>query len=254
MKFGNGSKAENKILVERSIVSNSSADNSKKHYVKPRGKAVALCVLLIMTSGFAHGYLDSRWTDRQAAQEKAQILLELPLNVGDWELASSSELDSTAQRILQCYGSLLRDYVNKTTGDQVKVFVVAGPRGPIAVHTPEVCYSSSGTEATGDRVSSSLLIDGESQSFWRVKFRKPRSSEPPHIEAWYAWSDGGPWTAATLPRVWLTDSLYKIQAVGPPGKPGQKTSPVEDFLQEFLPKLQAAGVGTKGSKTPTEVG
>ena len=214
-----------------------------------RSKPILFCVLLIIGGGVAHGYLDGRWTSVDAAQAKAEALQNLPLKAGDWDLLTDSELEGSAKRILQCYGSLVRTYVNKTTGAEVSVFVVCGPRGPIAVHTPEVCYSSSGTEPAGDRVVSPVLINGESQSLWTVKFRKPRSSDPPHLEVWYGWSDGGPWKAASVPRVWLTDSLYKIQASGPPAKTGEKESPVEDFLRAFLPSLQKAGVGLKQPKS-----
>ncbi|MDA7878397.1 EpsI family protein, partial [bacterium] len=165
-------------------------------------------MLLIIGGGVAHGYLDNRWTNQDAARVRSKALLNLPLKVGKWELVSSTELEDSTKRILQCYGSILHEYVNNTTGAQVTVFVVCGPRGPIAVHTPEVCYSSSGTEPAGDRVASPMLINGDSQSLWTVKFRKPRSSDPPHLEVWYGWSDGGPWQAASLPRVWLTDTLY----------------------------------------------
>lgn len=218
--------------------------------VAPRGKAVLLCVLLIISGGVAHGYLDSRWKNREVAKADAEILQNIPLNVGNWELISDTELEGAAQRILQCYGSLLREYMNTTTGDRVKVFVVCGPRGPIAVHTPEVCYSSAGTEPAGDRVAMPILSDGESQSLWRVKFREQSSTAPPSLEIWYGWSDGGPWKAASLPRVWLTDSLYKIQVAGPPARPGEELSPAEDFLRAFLPSLQEAGIGTKQNQPP----
>ncbi|MDA7874391.1 EpsI family protein [Rhodopirellula sp.] len=231
-------------------MSNPTPLSDKKHAVASRVKPILLCVLLIIGGGVAHGYLDNRWTDQNAARVKAEALLNLPAKIGKWELASSSEIEGSAKRILQCYGSILQEYVNNTTGAQVTVFVVCGPRGPIAVHTPEVCYSSSGTEPAGDRVASPMLINGDSQSLWTVKFRKPRSSDPPHLEVWYGWSDGGPWQAASLPRVWLTDTLYKIQAAGTPAKDGEKTSPVEDFLEEFLPVLQQAGVGTAEKSTP----
>jgi hypothetical protein len=241
-------------LQEITFVSNPPPNQDVTRAVAPRGKAVLFCVLLIITGGVAHGYLDSRWKNLEFAKAQAEALQDLPLNAGNWELVSNTELEGSAQRILQCYGSVLQEYVNNTTGDRVKAFVVCGPRGPIAVHTPEVCYSSAGTETVGDRVETPILINGESQSLWKVRFRKPRSSDPPHMEVWYGWSDGGPWKAASLPRVWLTDSLYKIQVAGPPAKSGKDISPVEDFLRAFLPSLQQAGIGTKQEEPPAPAG
>ncbi len=224
--------------------SNTTSNADETRSIAPRGKAVLLCVLLILTGGVAHGYLDSRWTRMDVATAQAETLQTLPLNIGDWRLVSEPELEGSAQRILQWYGSILREYVNDTTGDRITVFVVYGPRGPIAVHTPEVCYSSKGTETAGERLATPLLINGETQSLWKVKFRKPRSTDAPHLEVWYGWSDGGPWKASSLPRVWLTDSLYKIQVAGPPAKSGEEMSPVENFLRDFLPSLQKLDIGT----------
>lgn len=214
------------------------SNEEKTRRVAPRGRAVLLCVLLIITGGVTHGYLDGRWTHIADAKLRGTQLQDLPKTAGNWRLLSSEKIPDSAQRTLQCYGSVLRDYVHDITGDRIKVFVVLGPRGPTAVHTPEVCYSSTGTEPAGERVAKSLLINGETQTLWNVKFRRPRTSDPPHLEVWYGWSDGGPWNAASLPRVWLTDSLYKIQVAGPPAKPDQEISPVEDFLKEFLPSFQ----------------
>lgn len=225
---------------------NSSASNQDKTgAIAPRGKAILLCILLILTGGVAHGYLDGRWTRLDIVKEQAETLQTLPVNIGNWRLVSETELEDSAKRILRCYGSTLREYANDITGDQITVFVVYGPRGPIAVHTPEVCYSSIGTEPAGERVSTPIMINGETQTLWKVKFRKPDANEPPHMEVCYGWSDGGPWKASSLPRVWLTDSLYKIQVAGPPAKSGEDTSPVEDFLREFLPALQRLQIGTQ---------
>ncbi len=244
MKSVSVSKVDLRAKQGKSTVNNRTPQEYQKLSIAPRGKAVLLCVLLIMGGGVAHGYLDSRWKTKESEAEKAELLRDLPRKAGNWELASNTEIEGSAKRILQCYGSLLREYVNGTTGDRVTVFVVYGPRGPIAVHTPEVCYSSTGTEPAGDRVAKPILINGESQSLWNVKFRKPRSTDLPHLEVFYGWSDGGPWQAASLPRVWLTDSLYKIQVAGPPARSGDEVSPVEDFVRAFLPLLQQVEIGT----------
>ncbi|MDE0865297.1 MAG: exosortase-associated EpsI family protein [Rubripirellula sp.] len=218
----------------------------------PRGKAVVLCVLLIITGGVAHGYLDSRWMNQKDVEAQVQILQQLPEKSGDWVRVTDDELQDAAQRTLQCYGSLLQEYLKPATGDRVKVFVVYGPRGPIAVHTPEVCYSSAGTEPTGNRVATTLLIDGQAQALWKVNFRKPRTNAPPHLEVWYGWSDGGPWKASAFPRAWFTDSLFKIQVAGQPAKTSDEISPVEDFLRSFLPTLERAGIGSKRNEAGTQ--
>jgi hypothetical protein len=202
-----------------------------------RKPAMAACFAALLLAGGFHGFLDGRWSDRPNLEQTGARLNELPANCGDWELISDTKLDDKSEEILQCYGSVVREYLKPSTGDRVNVFVVFGPRGPIAVHTPEVCYSSTGTESVGDRVPESLLVGGNKHQLWKVQFRKANTQSAPHLEVWYGWSDGSVWHAAKHPRVWMTDRLYKIQAAGPPAGLGEATSPVEDFLEVFLPAL-----------------
>ena len=51
-------------------------------------------------------------------------------------------MDEDTVEMLECTGNIVRTYENQRTGEVVSVFVIVGPAGPIAVHTPEICYSS----------------------------------------------------------------------------------------------------------------
>ncbi|TWU01258.1 exosortase-associated EpsI family protein [Stieleria varia] len=200
-----------------------------------RTRGVTICVAAILLSGILHGYLDGRWVDKPNLQRIGAQLAELPSKCGDWELADEGELDERAAEMLQCHGSLVREYWNPASGQRVNVAVLFGPRGPIAVHVPEICYSSRGTEPAGPTTVLTLKTDDQLDQLWRVEFQR-EGSEEPHLEVCYGWSDGGRWQAAKYPRVWLTDQLYKVQVAGPPGTDGQP-SPVQDFLKSFLPAL-----------------
>lgn len=100
-------------------MSNPPTLSDEKRVAASRIAPVLLCVLLIIGGGIAHGYLDSRWTNQEETRALAEPLLNLQQKVGNWELVSSDELEGSAKRILQCYGSLVRTYVNKTTGDRI---------------------------------------------------------------------------------------------------------------------------------------
>jgi hypothetical protein len=200
--------------------------------------AIATLLVITVLSGLVHGYLDGRWAAGPDLAAAAARLPELPEKVGPWVLVSDQELPANAARILQCYGSVVREYWNPATGDRVNVALLFGPRGPIAVHTPEICYSSAGTTLLGDRVAQSLDIDGQSEKFWSVQFAHDGDPKP-SLEVWYAWSDGGPWQAADQPRFWLTDRLYKIQLAGKPSADGTQSS-LQDFLAHFLLSVREA--------------
>ncbi len=198
----------------------------------------AIVIVMTLLSAVAHGYMDGRWAKPTDLTAQGQRLTQLPERCGPWVLLKTMELQENAARVLRCYGSTVRAYQNEQTKDVVNVAVLFGPRGPIAVHTPEICYSSVGTAQLGERVTRSLDVAGQSQRLWSVRFAEKGldgNVGEPSFEVWYAWSDGGAWMAAEKPRFWMTPNLYKVQVAGPVGQKG--TPPCEDFLKEFLPQL-----------------
>lgn len=217
------------------IIRNVEYLNVFKNWTYPATLAIILS--LTVASGLVHGYLDGRWAAGSSAEATAQMLPQLPEQVGPWVRVSDHELDRSAQKLLQCYGYLNRQYWNPATGERVTVAVLFGPRGPIAVHTPEICYSSAGTVPVGDRVAESIESGGETDQLWHLQLAQ--SSDPaPILDVWYGWSDGGPWQAGKYPRVWLTDRLFKIQLAGPASAAGGGELPCRDFLHHFLPAVR----------------
>ena len=91
------------------------------------------------------------WVNKPGVDAIAAKLEELPTEFGDWQLVENQELPESAQNQLHCYGYTLQVYDNTKTGGRVTVAVLFGPRGPIAVHTPEICYSGQGILPGGER-------------------------------------------------------------------------------------------------------
>jgi hypothetical protein len=197
---------------------------------------LAIAATIAVVSGVAHGWLNDRWVNKPNLDATAAKLEELPKEFGDWLLVEDQELPDATQSLLQCYGYKLQVYENTKTGRRLTVAVLFGPRGPIAVHTPEVCYSGQGVMPEGDRVREVIDTGNEQHTLWRVDLQSRRDSKIA-IEAHYGWSDGTKWQAAEYPRVWLTGQLYKIQLACQPTKAGEVSDAVL-FLKEFLPKLQ----------------
>ncbi|TWU54479.1 hypothetical protein Poly51_31980 [Rubripirellula tenax] len=205
--------------------------------VSGRGLALVVLVSLVLVSCLVHGYLDGRWAANTNLQDQGKLLEGIPSQVGQWKLSKTSELDEKASQLLRCFGSTVREYSNEATGESVNVAIMFGPRGPIAVHTPEVCYSSVGTEIVRERDIESIAVGEMKSDLWSVQFATD-SSDIPSLDVWYAWSSGGPWEARENPRFWLTDNLYKIQVAGPVGSGEHR--PVKEFLTEFLPAASLA--------------
>ncbi len=113
-------------------------------HLRSRTPALIVLVLLLMVSSVVHGYLDGRWSPKADLQKLGSKLEELPNKVGTWELVATSQLDPAAERLLQCYGSSVREYLNLETGTRVNVAVLFGPRGPIACTLPKSATAAKG--------------------------------------------------------------------------------------------------------------
>ena len=203
---------------------------------------LVLAVTMSVAASFAHGWLDGRWVDRPNVDAIGAQLKDLPNQFGDWSLVENQNLPESALSQLQCYGYSSQVYQNSKTGRRLNVAVLFGPRGPIAVHTPEICYSSQGVKPSGDTTQEIVNIDGAEHTIWRVNFLSKVDLKP-ELEAYYAWSDGGAWKAAKNPRIWLTGRLYKIQLACQPTNDGEVSDAIT-FLQQFLPRLQPLLVKT----------
>lgn len=197
------------------------------------GISIAIAAALAIVSGGTHGWLDGRWVAGPDIDAIGKRLNDLPEQMGDWVMVSGVEFPESALKMLRCYGTCSRSYRHTKSGAQVSIALMVGPRGPIAVHTPEVCYPGQGSQIDG-KTQKFTVADGDlDNSFWRVKFRA-RDAISHRLEVAYAWSDGGPWVAADQPRLWPTDRLYKIQA----STEAQDVSPIDDFLSAAVPSIK----------------
>lgn len=166
---------------------------------------------------------------------QGQTLSQLPDVCGDWEVVERQPLDTGAAELLRCFGSEHRIYRHREKDLVVNAVLLFGPRGPIAVHTPEICFDSVGTELVRDRQAETISTVGDRHQLWSVQFSQGVSRDP-SLEVWYAWSDGGSWQAAKHPRFWMTDTLYKIQLAGPVAT--GNSQPCREFLEAFLPQVE----------------
>ena len=145
-----------------------------KSFVLP----LVLSVTIGLVSSFAHGWLDGRWVDRPNIEAIAAQLKDLPSEFGDWSLVENQQLSESTLSLLQCYGYSSQTYQNARTGRRVNVAVLFGPRGPIAVHTPEVCYSGQGLIPAGNTEQEVISVEGGDHTVWRVNFSSKRDLKP----------------------------------------------------------------------------
>jgi hypothetical protein len=154
--------------------------------------------------------------------------------------------------MLQCPAHLSGVYEHRQTGDVLTLAVIVGPPGPVAVHTPEVCYSSREYTITDERQRVSVKGPHGDHTFWGLPLRA-NSLDASALRVLYGWSSGTIWEAADHPRFGYSGLpyLYKLQlAVTDQGKDATDFDPALDFVAEFLVQLQPRLVEASRTKAP----
>ena len=212
--------------------------------------AVALTTALILSSGIAAGVLANRWSEPETLRAAAESLAAVPETCGSWQMLSQTELEPDLVEMLSCAGYVNRSYRHVGTRDTVHVALVLGPPGPIAVHTPEICYTTQGYRLEQTPQLRTLELPGgqlAELTFASFVSERPGPDAAGKLLAYHAFSDGGAWQTPAYPRFAFGGRPYlmKLQLASRSG--GEPTpglsDPCRDFLEAFLPALAQAGVG-----------
>jgi hypothetical protein len=224
----------------------------------------AAASLALVAAGLVHGFWTDRWTASSDTAEAADLLGTLPLKVGNWE-GEDMEVKS-GQVGAGVTGCLQRRYFNPITGGSVVIALVNGRPGPVATHTPEVCYGASGY-LVGSKKAIRLDTGDPSAQFWTSIAVKTNVTEETKIRLYWAWNAGEGWVASTdareqFPRFRhpILHKLYVLRDIsgssparGSAGEgkdAGQAGSETRDevceaFLRDFVPAMDQALFGTK---------
>ena len=220
-----------------------------------------VCTLLLLAStvvaGIVHRQMTNSWklspTSRVAGERLAGAL---PQDFGNWRFDHQTEFDPAVLKILEQPVYLSRVYQNVQTGDTVTVAVIVGHPGPVAVHTPEICYSSRDYSVAGDRTTQVIAAaDGRQHRLWRLSLEANQADELP-LTVLYGWTTGTEWEATERPRYAFggLSHLYKIQvaAVAPQRRGDSDFDPAQDFLTGFLSQLQPQLVESSHRAAPSK--
>ncbi len=199
---------------------------------------------LIAGAGLVHGYWTDRWSASVETQEAAERLHTLPLRVGDWE--GEEVATRPGQGGPGVAGCIQRRYTNRSRGVTVVVALVCGRPGPVATHTPEVCYGASGY-LVGDKKSVSLEGQEQPARFWWSDAVKTSKTDEAKVRIFWAWNAGQGWVASRdarneFPRTRypVLHKLYVLRdlSAGPGEQEAGKDEPCQAFLQELVPAMQ----------------
>ena len=202
--------------------------------------------LALVATGIVHGFWTDRWTASVDTNEAAVRLNVIPLVIGDWE---GEEIDlKPGQAGAGVAGCVQRRYFNRHLGATVVLAVVNGRPGPVATHTPEVCYGASGYRV-GQRAAVQVPLDtkGPSAQFWTADAVRTKVTEETKLRLFWAWNGGEGWVASRdarqqFPRFRhpVLHKLYVLRDVSGISKAARadsKDEPCLIFLQALLPAL-----------------
>lgn len=205
------------------------------------------------------GHAGCRWFTTQRGQEEllnqaALTLARLPEVIGNWRAAPNPQpIEVRALAQLGCRAHVDRIYVHDETGERVSLILLAGQAGPLAVHTPAICYASADFQLVEAAHPVPLRASGQAAApdqsgedqFRVIRFQ--RTTIPgEHHKVYYAWAlPGSVWVAPAAPRVALAGApmLYKLQVAVAgtdldqvPEAPGDAAA---RFLADLLPAWRA---------------
>jgi len=192
---------------------------------------------LVLVAGFVHGFWTDRWRTSRAVENAVANLDRVPRSIGDWK-AEPIPSDLADRAIA---GQLYLHYVNQKTGDSIVLVLVCGRPGPVATHTPDVCYGASGFKV-GPKVP--FTPPGcKDDRFFTTDAQQSSAAEQKRVRIFWAWFAAGHWQAPDQPRVVFSRRpvLYKLHVQRDllADMPLDQ-DPCADFLRQLLPELQKA--------------
>ena len=201
--------------------------------------AVLIAMGLTVASGAVFGKMSNRWGPSQDSLAAASKLESFPEEFGNWKLQSEERMSDNVVKMLECSGHISRVYVNQESGERVSVAVIVGPSGPIAVHTPEVCFSSRAHKTLESRQATA--VGNSDDQLWAMTFES-NDLNANLIRVYFGWTPGNRWEATKNPRVSLAwcPYLYKIQLAShlPAGTDLTSNDPCKNFLKDFIPVMR----------------
>jgi hypothetical protein len=210
----------------------------------PRWLVIALAVSGLAAAAVVEGVRSNRWGASEDVRAAAARLDGVPRSFGDWT-STEVPLEPKVLRVAEAAGHVSRSYANGKTGDRVDVLLLCGPAGPIASHTPDVCYAGNGFTMKGNPARKTVALpQGAAATYWSAAFERPSDAGP--LRVCWTWGVDGDWQASANPRAEfaLRPALYKLY-VSRPERPRETTGasapdPIHEFLVAFLPEVRKA--------------
>jgi EpsI family protein len=203
---------------------------------------VLLMVVLVGASAGVRWVRASRYADLIEAGELPPFPMdEIPMVIGPWK-GEDAKLDSDVARVTGASGIASRIYTDGRTGVKLSVIVLYGPASKVYIHSPEVCYPSSGFRLVEGPLTQKIPVGDKKVPFASLLYEKGFGSVRDRRQVYYTWHHGGAWTPA-MPvhkKVERVPGMFKVHIERRAGMQEQidLSDPCIDFLKLLMVDLQ----------------
>lgn len=201
----------------------------------------AVAAGLVLGTGLVAGLWTGRWKAPESFGRAAEQLTRLPRDIGNWR-GEDLALDERQVTRARLAGYVMRRYRNRIDGGVVTAVLMCGRPGPLAAHTPDICFGGAGYELSGP-VTSFAVPNGSRAGpaeFALADFRDSASAEPSRLCILWSWTADGRWAAPSHPRLFYASArvLYKLYLAYPmPLKGPFEDDPRASFIPLLLSEI-----------------
>jgi hypothetical protein len=234
----------------------------------PRIISFVIAFAVIIGTGVLHGYRTNRWSVDTILIEAAARLDDVPSTIGDW-VGTDQEIGPNALKHSEATRIFSRYYTNQKTGERISTLIVCGRPGPVAVHTPDVCFQGQGIHMLAEPTRADVEIgdnpeNKQKSEFMTADFQSTKDVVPRRDRVYWSWNTERQWMAPENPRAsfMMYPKLYKLYLVrsvpvDQDGVDQNEKDPSIAFADMFLPVLDKVFYGerpAKAAKTDTPAG
>jgi hypothetical protein len=212
---------------------------------------MVLACLLLAFSGLIRTWQDERFeTAKHRVVTPLFALKDLPTTLtgpmGTWKTVGDADvvLDPQIIRIAGSADSLVRNYVEQSTGVMVTVLVLYGRAEAIVAHVPEVCYPATGHELADDVTEATIHTGPRPAQFRSLIYSKNGGTVASRDEVLYSFRhDDGNWSPDVNGN-WrvlrYSPAMFKVQIQRKVAEREQRrlNNPTEAFLGLLIPELE----------------
>jgi exosortase len=210
---------------------------------RPRVIPGLAAMLIVLATGVVTGLWANRWAASHELNRAAARLVDVPMAIGDWK-ARPEQVDPRGMIAAEIEDCVVRRYEDRRTGKKIGLVLVCGRPGPVAVHTPNICYPAAGYQMTQTQPNTVVVEPGSGYApaeFLSAWFMRDRSVVSEGLRIFWSWNATGRWTVPQSARLEFAGRpfLYKLYVISATADGQEKTADAweTEFIRQLLPDL-----------------